>query len=112
MFPESGIVSTDSKFVDLGRDVIVSRLSDNVLNYQSRDVLKSRYNISSLKEEANEFLKEYLSGNNRRFRALAVNKINVHVRFPCNFKLDKYPCVKTERTVRNDSTIACNGKFY
>ena len=35
-----------------------------------------------------------------------------HVKLPRHLDLDKYLCVRTTRTVRNDNTIACNGKLY
>ena len=64
------------------------------------------------KEEANEFLKEYLPKFNQRFRVCSTNEADVHVKLPKHFNLDKYLCIKTERTVRNDNTIAHNGRFY
>jgi len=64
------------------------------------------------KEEANEFLKSYLPVYNKRFRVRAANKSNIHVKLPWGFDLDKYLCIKTERTVRNDNTISHNSKLY
>jgi len=64
------------------------------------------------KDEANEFLKWYLPVYNKKFRMVAANKADVHVKLPKRFNLDKYLCVKTVRTVRNDNTIAHNGKLY
>ncbi len=64
------------------------------------------------KEEANGFLKDYLPKYNKRFRVCAANQTDVHVRLPRYFNLDSYLCVKTKRIIRNDHTIACNGKLY
>jgi hypothetical protein len=31
---------------------------------------------------------------------------------PCYVDLDEYLCIKTERTIRNDNTIALDGRLY
>ncbi len=79
---------------------------------QDRLVKEMRLRGIKTKESANEFLKEYLPKFNRRFRVCPANDTNVHVRVPKYFNLDKYLCIKTERTVRNDNTIAHNGRLY
>jgi hypothetical protein len=79
---------------------------------QDRLVKEMRLMGAKTKEEANEFLKDYLPKYNKRFRVCAANKTDVHVRLPRYFNLESYLCVKTKRTIRNDNTIACNGKLY
>ncbi|OGC83104.1 MAG: hypothetical protein A2W07_00330 [candidate division Zixibacteria bacterium RBG_16_43_9] len=79
---------------------------------QDRLVKEMRLRGIKDKESANEFLKEYLPEFNRRFRVCPANDTDVHVRVPKYFNLDKYLCIKTERTVRNDNTIAHNSKLY
>lgn len=79
---------------------------------QDRLIKEMRLRAIKTKDEANAFLDEYLPGYNKRFRVFPANKTDVHVRLPKYFNLDKYLCIKTERTVRNDNTIAHNGKLY
>jgi hypothetical protein len=79
---------------------------------QDRLIKEMRLRGIKTKESANEFLKEYLPKFNRRFRVCPANDTDVHVRVPKYFNLDKYLCIKTERTVRKDNTITHNGKLY
>lgn len=79
---------------------------------QDRLIKEMRLRGINTKESANEFLKEYLPKFNRRFRVCPANDTDVHVRLPKYFNLDKYLCIKTERTLRNDNTIAHNGRLY
>jgi transposase len=79
---------------------------------QDRLVKEMRLRGIKTKESANEFLADYLPQFNRRFRVCPANDTNVHVRVPKYFNLDKYLCIKTERTVRNDNTITHNGRLY
>jgi hypothetical protein len=79
---------------------------------QDRLVKEMRLRGINTKEQANEFLKSYLPVYNKKFRVRAANETNVHVKLPRGFDLDKYLCVKTGRTVRNDNTISYKGKLY
>jgi transposase len=79
---------------------------------QDRLVKEMRLQEIKTKEEGNGFLKEYLPTYNRRFRVLAANETDVHVKLPRHFNLDRQLCIKTERTVRNDNTVAHNGRLY
>jgi len=79
---------------------------------QDRLIKEMRLRGVTTKEEANEFLKEYLPKYNRKFKVCPANNTDVHVRLPRYFNLDTYLCVKTQRTVRNDQTIAHNGNLY
>jgi transposase len=79
---------------------------------QDRLVKEMRLVGVKTKEEGNGFLKEYLPTYNRRFRVLAANETDVHVKLPRHFNLDRQLCIKTERTVRNDNTVAHNGRLY
>ena len=36
----------------------------------------------------------------------------MHVKLPARFDLDKHLCIKTRRVLRNDNTVAHNGKLY
>jgi len=63
-------------------------------------------------EEANEFLKTYLPVYNRKFGKKAVSEADLHRPAPHSRELDRIFCIKEERTVRNDFTIAHNCKLY
>lgn len=79
---------------------------------QDRLVKEMRLKGIRTREEANEFLKGYLPAYNKRFRVCPANDTDMHVKLPKYFDLDKRLCVKTERTVRKDNTIAHDGKLY
>jgi len=80
--------------------------------FQDRLVKEMRLRGIKTREEANLFLREYLPTFNRRFRVNPVNKTNVHVKAERGFNLDRHLCIKTNRTVRNDNTVAHNRKLY
>jgi len=63
-------------------------------------------------DEANEFLKTYLPKYNRKFKKRAASEADLHRPAPHNRELDRMLCIKEERTVKNDFTIAHNGKLY
>jgi hypothetical protein len=63
-------------------------------------------------EEANKFLKSYLSSHNKRFAVEPKEQSDLHRAIPKGLNLDKILCIRTERTLRNDTTIAHNGKLY
>jgi hypothetical protein len=79
---------------------------------QDRLIKEMRLRGIKTKDEANDFLKEYLPKYNKRFRFSPADRTDVHVKLPRYFDLDKYLCVKTQRTLRNDNTIAYSGKLY
>lgn len=80
--------------------------------FQDRLIKEMRLRGIKSKEEANEFLKEYLPVYNSRFSLTPANNTDVHVRLPKELDLNRYLCIKTERTVRNDNTISHEGKLY
>jgi len=63
-------------------------------------------------EEANQYMKSYLSSHNKRFAVQPKEHNDLHRDIPKGLNLDKILCLRTERTLRNDSTIAHNGKLY
>ena len=64
------------------------------------------------KDEANAFLEEYLPRYNERFKVCPANETDAHVRLPGDFDLDRHLCIKKERTIRNDNTLAHDGRLY
>jgi len=79
---------------------------------QDRLVKEMRLRGITTREAANAFLREYLPAFNRRFRVTPANPTNVHVKPEPGFNLERYLCLKTDRTVRNDHTVAYDGKLY
>ena len=79
-----------------------------------QDRLVKEMRLLSVKtvEEANASLREYLRIYNRKFRVVPSNKTDVHVKPERGFNLDRSLCIRTNRTVRNDNTIAHNSKLY
>jgi hypothetical protein len=67
--------------------------------------------ISTIKE-ANKFLKTYWPKHNKRFSVQPISPVDLHRPLPKHVDLDKILCVKTERVVRNDGTIAHHKKLY
>ena len=79
---------------------------------QDRLVKEMRFQGIKTREEANTFLRKYLPIYNQRFRVTPVNKTDVHVKPERYFNPNRYLCIKTKRTVRNDNTVAHNRGLY
>jgi transposase len=79
---------------------------------QDRLVKEMRLRGISTIKEANWFLQEYLPVYNRKFTVKAISKEDLHRPVPRGIDLDKILCIRTDRTVRNDHTIAHNRKLY
>jgi transposase len=80
--------------------------------FQDRLVKEMRLRgIGSIKD-ANAFLEKYLPIYNRRFSREAAEAGDLHRAVPKGLDLDKILCIRTERTVRNDFTIAHDRKLY
>ncbi|MBI4634408.1 MAG: hypothetical protein HY742_11010 [Deltaproteobacteria bacterium] len=77
---------------------------------QDRLVKEMRLRGIKTKEEANAFLNEYLPRYNERFGVCPANETDAHVTLPRQVDLNRYLCIKTERTIRNDNTIALDGR--
>jgi hypothetical protein len=63
-------------------------------------------------EEGNEFLKHYLPVYNRRFSVAPMESNTLHRPLPPGVNLDTILCIKTERRLRNDFTVAHHKKLY
>jgi len=79
---------------------------------QDRLVKEMRLRGISSIAEANEFVKEYLQIYNRRFAKKAAEAENLHRPIPKGLNLHRILCIKTERTLKNDFTIAHDRKLY
>ncbi len=63
-------------------------------------------------EEGNRFLEEYVPLYNRRFAVDPMEKEDLHRPVSRGVDLDAILCRKTERTLRNDFTVAHDRKLY
>ena len=79
---------------------------------QDRLVKEMRLRGIRTLEEANQFLEEYLPVYNKRFSVCPKEKDNFHRPLPKGLVLDTILCIKTERSLRNDFTVAHNRKLY
>jgi len=79
---------------------------------QDRLVKEMRLHGIKNKEEANAFFEDYLPKYNERFRVCPADEADAHVKLPSHVDLDRYLCIKTERSVRKDNTIALDGRLY
>lgn len=80
--------------------------------FQDRLIKEMRLaNVCNL-DEANHFLSGYLPIYNRRFSVQPANDANLHRPIPPGLKLDDILCIRTERSLRNDFTVAHNGGLY
>jgi transposase len=80
--------------------------------FQDRLVKEMRLRRIRTIEEANIFLEEYLPIYNRRFSVSPKERDNLHRPLGRGLDLDAILCRKTERTLRNDFTVAHNRKLY
>jgi transposase-like protein len=80
--------------------------------FQDRVVKEMRLRGIRTLGEANQFIEEYLPLYNRRFSVCPKEKDNFHRPLPKGLSLDTILCVKTERSLRNDLTVAHNKKLY
>ena len=79
---------------------------------QDRLVKEMRLRGIRTMEAGNGFLKQYLPVYNRRFSVRPQERGDLHRPFPSGIHLDSILCIKTERTLRNDFTVAHNRKIY
>jgi transposase len=79
---------------------------------QDRLVKEMRLRGISTMAEANRFLQEYLPVYNRKFAVKAARKGELHRPVPRGLDLDKVLCIRTDRAVGSDHTIAHNKKLY
>ena len=80
--------------------------------FQDRAVKEMRLKGIKTIEEANKFLVSYLPLYNKKFAVNPKEKTDLHRKIPKGLNLDRILCIKTERTLRNDFTVAHNRKLY
>ncbi len=79
---------------------------------QDRLVKEMRLRGIRTLEEGNHFLEEYLPIYNRRFSVTPKERGNLHRALGRGLVLDAILCIQTERTLRNDFTVAHNRRLY
>jgi transposase len=80
--------------------------------FQDRVIKEMRLRGIKTIEEGNKFLEEYLPLYTKRFSVRPREKEDLHRALPRGIDLDAILCLKTERTLRNDFTVAHNHKLY
>jgi len=80
--------------------------------FQDRLIKEMRLAGIGTMEEANRFLVGYLPIYNRRFSSPPAQAANLHRRLPKGWDLNRVLCIKTERALRNDFTVAHNRMLY
>jgi transposase len=80
--------------------------------FQDRVIKEMRLAGIKTIEEGNQFLGKYLPLYNKRFSVSPREKEDLHRPLPGGIDLNAILCIKTERTLRNDFTVAHNHKLY
>jgi len=89
------------------------RIERSFKTHQDRLVKEMRLQNIKTMEEANKFLREYyLPKHNRKFCVKAAKEEDAHMKLRPEQDLNKILVIKTERTVRNDYTVAYEGALY
>lgn len=79
---------------------------------QDRLIREMRLQRVKSVEEANAFLDVYLPKHNKKFRKQARQKADLHRPALHARELDRIFCIREERTIKNDFTIAYEGTLY
>jgi len=104
---------------ELGVDVIYAdspqakgRIERLFNTFQNRLIKEMRLKGIKTIKEANKLLKYYLPTYAKRFAVVPANDTDLHRPVLKRADLDAVFCVKTIRVLRNDFTVAYNGKLY
>ena len=104
---------------ELGVDVIYAdspqakgRIERLFNTFQNRLIKEMRLKGIKTIKQANTFLKYYLPVYAKRFAVVPANDTDLHRPVLKRADLDAVFCVKTIRVLRNDFTVAYNGKLY
>jgi hypothetical protein len=80
--------------------------------FQDRLIKEMRLEGIKTIEEANRFLESYLPIYNKRFSVPAAKEGDLHRSMPSPRELERILCIRTERSLRRDFTLAHRGKLY
>jgi transposase len=88
------------------------RIERSFRTLQDRLVKEMRLARISSVVQANEFLIKYLPIYNAKFKVKPVSDVDVHQPTLSIRELNRIFCIREDRKLRNDFTIAYNGKLY
>lgn len=88
------------------------RVERNFRTFQDRLIKEMRLVGVKSKEEANEFLEEYLPKYNERFSRPPAKEGDLHRQSPSDEELLGTLCIKEKRKVRNDGVVQYKNGFY
>lgn len=104
---------------DLGVGVIFAqsapakgRIERLFKTFQDRLIKEMRLSRIKSIPEGNTFLRQYLPGFNKRFSVAALEDADLHRPLPSGIDLDSVFSLKTPRVLRNDFTVAYEGRLY
>jgi transposase len=80
--------------------------------FQDRLIKEMRLAGIATLDDANRFLEAYLPLHNRRFSVQPAQSTDLHRPRPASRDLDRILCIKPTRCLRNDFTIAHQGRLY
>jgi hypothetical protein len=80
--------------------------------FQDRLIKEMRLENICAIDQANDFLEEYLPIYAKRFAVKPSKMDDLHRVIPKGLDLDRILCIKTERALRRDFTVAHNKKLY
>jgi transposase-like protein len=109
---EKSLAALDVEVIHANSPQAKGRVERLFKTLQDRLVREMRLKRIKSVEEANEFLKTYLPKHNRQFKKEAALAADLHRPALHARELDRILCIKEERTVKNDFTIAHNGTLY
>jgi hypothetical protein len=88
------------------------RVERHFRSFQDRLVKDLRLEGIKTIAEANEYLKVFLPNYAKKFAVEARRAGDLHRPVPAGMDIDEILCIKTERVLRNDFTVAHNRKLY
>ena len=88
------------------------RVERSFRTFQDRLIKEMRLEGIATLKAANSFVDSYLRPHNKRFRVNAMSPVDVHQPALSIPELNAILCIKKERVVRNDATVAFEGQFY
>ena len=80
--------------------------------FQDRLIKELRLENARTIKDANKVLERFLPSYAKKFAVRALYSGDLHRSIPKGIDLDRILCIKTERALRNDFTVAHNSKLY
>lgn len=109
---ERGLQDLDVKMIHAHSPQAKGRIERLFGTFQDRLIKEMRLAHINTLEEGNRFLESYLPGYNARFGVEPREAANLHRTAPGLLELNKALCIKTQRVLKNDFTIAYQTRSY